>query len=1102
MNKDFSPISIKQLLKQILNSYKKNDSIFGIYDNLFFTPKKDDVFKTEIFNQKLETPIGVAAGPHTQMAQNIITAWISGARYIELKTVQTLDEIDVSKPCIDIQDEGYNCEWSQELTIKESFFEYLKAWIIIHILRDVFGWEKELGTIFNMSIGYDLAGIKKENVQWFLNKMTDCNEEKNELINEIKDIYPKITEIEIPNQISNNVTLSTMHGCPPDEIESIGKYLIEERKLHTFIKLNPTLLGKEKVREILNKKLGYETTVPDVAFEHDIDYESAVKVILSLQKSAKNNSVFFGVKLTNTLEATNHKNVFDAESMYMSGKALHPISINVARKLRADKRIKYLQISFCGGVDVFNIAETIACNLHPITVCSDLLKPGGYSRMLQYLQEITKVFNNYNAKNIQEYIQNRGEENDLISASNINLNKYADIVVNEKYYNSKEQTIKTDKVLNKFDCISAPCVGTCPTHQDIPNYMNWTANEKFGNALATILETNPFPNVTGMVCDHLCQTKCTRINYDNSLQIRGIKRFVAENSEDKNIDFAEYSNNKKVAIIGAGPSGLTCAYYLKIAGFEVDVYETKGFVGGMLADAIPLFRLSESALLKDIENIKKLGVNIITSQKIDSDLFKEIRKKTDFVYLATGAQNSKRVAIKGDIVENGMLDALEFLSDIRQNKNVKLGEKVIILGGGNTAIDTARTAKRFIENDGTVTIVYRRTRDEMPADQDEIQEALDEGIEIIELASPSEIISKDEKVVKLVCKKMKLGDVDSSGRRKPIEIENSDFEISADTIIPAFGQSLAIDFVDNQLLEVVDSHTYETKMENVFIGGDAFRGASSIIKAIADGRIIAENITSRTLAKTLSRKDAKNVFYQDTKLQMKEKNTKREKLTHKQLQEMRAKRKFGIEPKEIPISERDKNSIVEIGMTKEEAIDEASRCLLCDEVCDVCVSVCPNRANFSYEVEPFQTPIQKAINNNGKVKIVDDGVFKIEQKYQVLNIDNYCNECGNCETFCPTSGKPYKDKPKVYLDRKSFDEGEFGYFLDTDILYFKSEKEIFTLREESNFYNFQSEIFSAKLDIKDFSIIKIDFKNESINEISTKIAVEMKIIMNAIRELY
>ncbi len=1084
MSKDFSPTSIQQLLKQILNSLE-NDSIFGIYDNLFFTPKNDDVFKTEIFSQNLETPIGVAAGPQTQMAQNIISAWISGARYIELKTVQTLDEINVSKPCIDIQDEGYNCEWSQELTIKESFYEYLKAWIIVHILRDKFGWNKEIGTVFNMSIGYDLAGIKNKNVQWFLNKMTNCSKEKNELINKIKNIYPKIVEIKIPNQISNNVTLSTMHGCPPDEIESIGKYLIEEKKLHTFIKLNPTLLGKKEVREIINQKLKYKTTVPDIAFEHDIDYESAVKVILSLQNSAKINNVFFGVKLTNTLEATNHKNIFADESMYMSGKALHPISIKVARKLRNDNRIKNLQISFCGGVDVFNIANTIACNLHPITVCSDLLKPGGYSRMLQYLQEISKEFQKNNAKNIIEYIINRSDENNLIDGAKKNLINYAENVIDENFYHSINKSIKTERKLTQFDCIKAPCTETCPTSQDVPNYMYQTSEGNLENALKTILETNPFPNVTGMVCDHLCQTKCTRINYDNSLLIRGIKRFIAENSDIVNSK-SKNSNNKKVSIIGAGPSGLSCAFYLKLAGFDIDIYETKEFAGGMLADAIPKFRLSDSALKKDIDNIKKLGVNIKVSVKIDKQKFENIQNNSEFIYIATGAQDSKKVSIDGDEVGKGLLDSLEFLSDVRQNKNVKLGKKVIVLGGGNTAIDTARTAKRFVGEDGKVTIVYRRTRNEMPADQAEVREALDENIEIIELTSQSKIISQNGKVAKLICKKMKLEGVDSAGRPKPIEIENSDFEIFADTIIPAFGQSLAIDFIDNKLLEVKDLKNYETKIKNVFIGGDAYRGASSVIKAIADGRNISEIIIGRG---NLENKKSENNFG-------------RKKLTHKQLQEKKAKIILGVEQKETPIIERDKNKIVEISLTKNEAIDEANRCLLCDEVCDICVSVCPNRANYSYEIKPFQTQLQKVINKNGKVKIVDDGIFKIKQSYQILNIDNYCNECGNCETFCPTSGKPYKDKPKIYLDRKSFDDGEKGYFLDDNILNFKLNGEIFTLQKEGSFYNFQSEIFSAKLDINDFSINKIEFKNKPVKEISTKIAVEMKIIMNAIRKLY
>ena len=194
------------------------------------------------YGKELETPVGMAAGPHTQLAINIIAAWLCGARYIELKTIQTLDELEVSKPCIDMQDEGYNCEWSQELKIEQSFNEYLNAWIIIHILRRELGFEGPLGTLFNMSVGYNLEGILYENVQWFFDKMKDCSAELIEAKDSIRKIYPRIDELEISSCISDHITLSTMHGCPPDEIGKIGLYLINEKKLHTTIKLNPTLL--------------------------------------------------------------------------------------------------------------------------------------------------------------------------------------------------------------------------------------------------------------------------------------------------------------------------------------------------------------------------------------------------------------------------------------------------------------------------------------------------------------------------------------------------------------------------------------------------------------------------------------------------------------------------------------------------------------------------------------------------------------------------------------------------------------------------------------------------------------------------------------------
>ncbi len=387
----FNPVSLSQLLRLIFHGLDTEAGVFGIPQELFFVPRDNEALRTEIFGHELHSPVGVAAGPHTQLAQNIVAAWLMGSRYIELKTVQTLDEIEVPKPCIDMQDEGYNCEWSQELTIKESFNEYLNAWIIIHILNHRFGWGNDPGTVFNMSAGYNLQGIMNANVQWFLEKMGDCSGELAGKIEEIIDIYPAVKGIGIPPAISDNITLSTMHGCPADEIEDIARYLLEKRKLHTLVKLNPTLLGPELLRDILNGKLRFKTIVPDEAFAHDLKYPDAVRIIKSLQKTAAENNVHFGLKLTNTLESLNNKNVFggDVSMMYMSGRALHPISVNLARKLQEEFAGELL-LSFSAGADAFNISDLISCGFRTVTVCSDLLKPGGYMRLHQYFEELEK----------------------------------------------------------------------------------------------------------------------------------------------------------------------------------------------------------------------------------------------------------------------------------------------------------------------------------------------------------------------------------------------------------------------------------------------------------------------------------------------------------------------------------------------------------------------------------------------------------------------------------------------------------------------------------------------------------------------------------------
>ncbi|MCK5029069.1 MAG: putative selenate reductase subunit YgfK [Bacteroidales bacterium] len=1070
MTDKFYPISINQLLQIILKEYNTNKSIFGIPEELFFNPVKNNEFKVDQFNQNIDSPLGVAAGPHSQMSQNIIGAWLTGARYIELKTIQTLDELEIAKPCIDMQDEGYNCEWSQELKIKESFNEYLNAWIIIHILNHKFAWNKEIGTIFNMSVGYNLEGILKENVQWFFDKMNDCTVELQEKVNKVKEVYPEIKSIDIPSQISNNITLSTMHGCPANEIEDIAKYLLEEKNLHTFVKLNPTLLGPEFLREILNDNLNFKTNVPDIAFEHDLKYPDALKIIRTLQETAKQKNLHFGLKLTNTLESVNNKSVFgsEIEMMYMSGRALHPISINVAKKLQNEFNGE-LQLSFSAGADAFNISDILSCGFKTVTVCSDILKPGGYMRLNQYFEELQ--------------IHDSFKVSKEIALSN--LNNYAERVLESDQYKRnaiKDPDIKTERNLGFFDCISAPCKDTCATNQDIPNYLHYTSTGQFDKAYEVILKTNPFPSITGMVCDHLCQNKCTRVNYDNSLLIREVKRFISEQEEVKLS--ASDKNKLKVAIIGAGPSGLSCAYYLALAGFSVEVFESNSKAGGMVQYAIPGFRLTDEAIEKDFKRVTDLGVQIHYNQRINKETFQSVKTNYNYLFIGVGAQLSAPYKLDG-IKSKGVLDSLEFLFNAKKGEETGIGKNVVIIGGGNTAMDAARTAYRLVGKEGKVSIVYRRTINEMPADQGEIKAILEEGMEIMELIAPEKVLSDNGKLKALLCSKMELGEKDSSGRPRPVKIEGSEFEIPCDTIIPAIGQSLDIDFIQEKLLKA-EIENYQTQLENIFIGGDALRGAATAIKAIGDGRKAAEKIIKKSEI--------------DFSIQ---KPTNGKSLSKKELILKRAERKFAPELIELDINDRKNFKLVSETLDQETIIKEAARCLQCDEICNICTTVCPNFANYSYEIEPVTYYLQKVIQfENGEQEIENEGLFEVNQKYQILNIANYCNECGNCNTFCPTNSAPYKEKPKFWLTKSSFDLAEEGYYVEnTNTILCKRNNELVSLSETQDEYIYITDKFEANLSKVDLSVLKINFMSKEKFEANFYHAAEMSILLKATKNL-
>ncbi|HNW53007.1 MAG TPA: FAD-dependent oxidoreductase, partial [Bacteroidales bacterium] len=825
-----------------------------------------------------------------------------------------------------------------ELRIGESFNEYLKAWVIIHLLQHKLGLNHQQGRgfIFNMSIGYNFEGIQKANVQWFLKSMADCSKAKHQVINELLPVYPELANIEIPDCISDNITLSTMHGCPPDEIEKIGHYLLKEKKLHTLIKLNPTLLGKDELRDILNNRLGFKNTIPDIAFEHDLKYPDALGIIARLQQTADAGSLFFGVKLTNTLESVNHKNVFPAheQMMYMSGRALHPVSVNVARKLQNEFAGK-LNVSFSAGADCYNISRLVDCGLKPVTVCSDILKPGGYGRLAQYIEALSQPRPQSDATPLEK------------------LNAYAgEVATNPDYQRDPfvNKSIKSSRSLGFFDCIHAPCVDECPTNQDIPEYLYHTSQGDFQKAFDVIMAKNPFPNVLGVACDHLCQAKCTRINYEQALKIKEVKRFVAEKGFEADISLAA-PNGLKVAVIGAGPSGLSCGYFLRMGGFEVEIFETKSIPGGMVSEAIPEFRLKMESLRKDIERIEKLGVKIQYNSKIDSQLFARLRSEYDSVYIAAGAQRFKTLQMEGENAV-GILNAFEFLKSTKQGKRTDLGQNIIIIGGGNTAMDVARTAKRFSNPGSSVKVLYRRTRNEMPADVDEIKALLAEGIELIELVAPEKLVLSGSRISSIICAKMELVQSVKETRPTPVKIAGQFVEFPVDSLIPALGQEIDIDFISPVELKT-QKGSYQTNIPGVFIGGDAMRGAATIVKAVGDGRKAAIQIAAKA-----------GIVLPSERLSSDKKMSHSDFIIRKSQRQKMAAGIAGDHPE----------------FTAESAIHEASRCLQCGDVCSVCVTVCPNRANNYYLTEAAEVPVWGITTGAGEPAFNIRRYLNVQQK--------------------------------------------------------------------------------------------------------------------------
>jgi putative selenate reductase len=418
-----TPMSMTMLLRRIEREWTTRKRIFDLPTARFWKPDPNIDLSFEFLGRSAASPIGPAAGPHSQMAQNIVLAWLGGSRLFELKTVQVLDNLEIARPCIDMETIGYNIEWSQELLVHESLEEYVKAWMIIEMLKrwkplHEFVGDPQVGGpgphVFDMSVGYDLAGIQSDKVAGFIDAMADAGVEIERLRAQIPNdsVFAQFRDIDFPTTISDTITLSTFHGCPPDEIEAITKHLITRHDIDVIVKLNPTLLGLDGVSRIVHDTLGYSYVqlVPQ-AFEDDLPFDRAITLIDDLQRFAVEREHRFGIKLTNTLVVANHKQWMPDQTMYLSGPPLHVLATAALDKLAtalpgrlmipghdgvdADDAAPNgggdIMVSFSAGVNKENLADTIAMGVRPASVCSDLLKPGGYGRLAPMLKALTKA---------------------------------------------------------------------------------------------------------------------------------------------------------------------------------------------------------------------------------------------------------------------------------------------------------------------------------------------------------------------------------------------------------------------------------------------------------------------------------------------------------------------------------------------------------------------------------------------------------------------------------------------------------------------------------------------------------------------------------------
>ena len=823
------PIPFSQLMNWIIEEHKTQGAVFGV--RKMVTTNQEGALP--IFDERIETPFGPAAGPNTQLAQNIVASYVAGSRFFELKTVQVMDGEElskcVSKPCIVAQDECYNCEWSTELEVPQAFAEYVKAWFACHLIAREYGLGSPDGFVFNMSVGYDLEGIKSPKVDAYIEGMKDASGSDvwNEcrawaLANLDKFEHVDAAFVEsIPARVSNSIT-----------------YLITEKGLNTYIKCNPTLLGYEFARQRLNE-LGFDYIVfDDTHFREDLQWADAVPMFERLIALCAERGLEFGVKLTNTFPVDVTRNELPSTEMYMSGRSLFSLTIEAARRITG---------------------EFTDLDGKPFAGVS--------------LEAVTAI--------------------------------QADSLTNP-LYKKPLRPLPDRKVAGKSplsDCFTTPCRTSCPIQQDIPAYLAAVDEGRYEDALNIIIERNALPFITGTICPHPCGRACERAFYEpEGAQIRASKLKAAREAMTAVLpklraQAIANDGERNVAVIGGGPAGLATAFFLTRAGVPVTIFEARDSLGGVVRHVIPEFRIASDDISHDAELCLAFGAKVQLNARVESIDELKAQGFTDVV-VATGAWMPGSAGLG----EGAELDVLEFLEAAKKGEKLELGEDVVVIGAGNTAMDAARVAKRLagVKN---VRLVYRRTKKQMPADEEELDFALADGVEFCELLAPKALNG-----AVLTCDVMELGEPDASGRRSPVATGET-VELSATTVICAVGEGIDASLYDAAGVEHDRRGRLaatSTGVEGVWAAGDCRRGPATVVEAIADAAEVARAIAGVDFNK-----------YAD--------------------QNAQAGREDACYERKGSLC-RDKRNCTK------------TRCLGCGSVCEVCCDVCPNRANVAIKV--------------------------------------------------------------------------------------------------------------------------------------------------------